>query len=103
MWGMRKTVPPTSTVTIRHARSTDAKALADLAQLDSHPELRGEALVGEVAGEIWAAVSLTDYAVIGDPFRPSGELAFLLLERARQLRRHTGRRRRHGLRRPAFA
>jgi len=100
---MTKASAPTSTVTIRYARSTDANALADLAQLDSHPELRGEVLVGEVSGEIWAAVSLTDRAVIADPFRPSGELAFLLVERSRQLHRHAGRRRRHGLRRPAFA
>jgi hypothetical protein len=99
---MNKTSASTSTVSIRHAVFTDADALADLAQLDSQPGLRGEVLVGEISGEIWAAVSLADYAVVADPFRPSGELAFLLVERARQLRRHAGRRR-SGLRRPAFA
>jgi hypothetical protein len=99
---MTKSSAPTSTVTIRYAVSTDADALAELAQLDSQRGLCGDVLVGEVSGEIWAAVSLADYAVIADPFRPSGELAFLLVERARQLRRHAGRRR-SGLRRPAFA
>jgi hypothetical protein len=98
-----KTFESTAPVTIRYGRQADSEALARLAQLDSHAALQGEVLVGEVAGEIWAAVSLGDFSVVADPFRPSGELAFLLVERARQLRRHAGRRRRHGSRRPAFA
>jgi hypothetical protein len=97
-----KTFESTATVTIRYGREDDADTLAALAQLDSQAALRGAVLVGEVAGEIWAAVSLSDYRVVADPFRPSGELAFLLVERARQLRRHEGRRRR-GSFRPAFA
>jgi hypothetical protein len=101
---MHKTFEATSPVTIRYARSDDAEALDRLAQLDSQPRPQSPVLVGEVGDEIWAAVSLTDYAVIADPFRPSGELAFLLVERARQLRRHEGRRRRRGnIRRPAIA
>jgi hypothetical protein len=98
-----KTFEPTASVTIRYARQADAEAVAELAQLDSQDALQGAVLVGEVAGEIWAAVSLSDYRVIADPFRPSGELAFLLVERARQLRRRDGRRRRAGVRRPALA
>jgi hypothetical protein len=98
-----KTFESTAPVTIRYGREDDDDALAALAQLDSQDALDGAVLVGEVAGEIWAAVSLSDYRVVADPFRPSGELAFLLVERARQLRRHEGRRRRHGLRLPAFA
>ena len=97
-----KTFESTAPVTIRYGREADTEALARLAQLDSQDALQGAVLVGEVAGEIWAAVSLSDYQVIADPFRPSGELAFLLVERARQLRRHEGRRRRRAFR-PAFA
>ena len=98
-----KTFESTAPVTIRYGREADAEALAQLAQLDSQDALQGAVLVGEVAGEIWAAVALSDYRVVADPFRPSGELAFLLVERARQLRRHEGRRRRRSVRRPAFA
>jgi hypothetical protein len=97
-----KSFESTASVTIRYGREADAEALARLAQLDSHDALEGAVLVGEVAGEIWAAVSVSDFQVIADPFRPSGELAFLLVERARQLRRHE-RRHRRGVRRPAFA
>ena len=98
-----KTFDSQATVTIRYGHEADAEALTRLAQLDSHGELEGPVLVGEVGDEIWAAVSLTDYEVIADPFRLSGELAFLLVQRARQLRRHEGRSRRRGLRSPAFA
>ena len=97
-----KTFAATSSVTIRFATSSDSAALERLAQLDSQPVPQGTVLVAEVDDEIWAAVSLTDYAVIADPFRPAGELAFLLVERARQLRRGHGRRRRRSFR-PAFA
>ena len=96
-----KTFEATAPVTIRYGRQADAEALERLAQLDSQTALQGAVLVGEISGEIWAAVSLSDYQVVADPFRPSGELAFLLVERARQLRRHEGRRRRTF--RPAFA
>jgi hypothetical protein len=97
-----KTFESTAPVTIRYGREDDDDALAALAQLDSQDALDGAVLVGEVAGQIWAAVSLSDYRVVADPFRPSGELAFLLVERARQLRRHEGRRRRRAFR-PAYA
>src|SRR4051794_14117757 len=96
-----KTFASTAPVTIRYGREADTERLERLAQLDSQNALQGAVLVGEVAGEIWAAVSVSDYQVIADPFRPSGELAFLLVERARQLRRHEGRRRRRAFR-PAF-
>jgi hypothetical protein len=97
-----KTFESTAPVTIRYARTADADALDRLAQLDSQSAPDGPVLVGDVGGEIWAAVSLSDYQVIADPFRPSGELAFLLVERARQLRSRDGRRRRRALR-PALA
>jgi len=72
-------------VTIRYARPDDALALLDLADLDSSTPPNGVVLVAEVAGRIWAAHSLDDGHAVADPFRPTGELAFLLAERARQL------------------
>jgi hypothetical protein len=73
-------------LTIRLATPSDADALVALAALDSQPAPSDPVLVGEVGGEIWAAVSLDDYAVLSDPFRPAGEVAWLVVERARQLR-----------------
>ena len=43
--------------------------------------------MAEVGDEIWAAVSLRDQRVVADPFRPSGAIVPVLVERARQLRR----------------
>ena len=82
-----KSVPAggSAAVTIRYARPDDAAALADLAYLDSSRAPQGVVLVAEVDGELWAARSLDDGHTIADPFRPSAELAFLLIERARQL------------------
>ena len=52
-------------------------------------------IFAEVAGELWSAISLYDLTLVADPFRPTGELQFLLVERARQIRRaergHSGR------------
>jgi hypothetical protein len=42
-------------------------------------------LVGEVAGELRAALSLTDGATIADPFHRTASLVDLLNMRARQL------------------
>ena len=72
-------------VTIRYARPDDALALLDLADLDSSHAPHGVVVVAEVGGRIWAAHSLDDGHAVADPFRPTGELAFLLAERARQL------------------
>lgn len=74
-------------VTIRHAGAADAEALAALAKLDSSRPPRGAVLVAEVGGELWAAVSLDDNHLVANPFRPTGELAFRLLDRARELDR----------------
>jgi hypothetical protein len=84
-------------LTIRPSMPTDGDALAQLAELDSSRPLTRPALVAEVGEEIWAAISLNDHRVIADPFRPSGEVTPVLVERARQLRRGE-RRRRHGQR-----
>ena len=72
-------------VTIRYARPDDALALLELAYLDSSHAPAGVVIVAEVGGRLWAARSLDDGHSIADPFRPSGELSFLLAERARQV------------------
>jgi hypothetical protein len=74
-------------VTIRLARPEDARAVADLSVLDSAERPRGEVLVAEVDGSLWAALSLEDRHAVADPFHPSAELLPLLRERAHQLRR----------------
>jgi hypothetical protein len=76
-----------SSLTIRYATADDAEALRRLAALDSARQPQGAVLVAEVAGEPWAAISLEDYHAVADPFRPSGELVWLLVERARDLER----------------
>jgi hypothetical protein len=83
------------TLTIRYATPDDAADLERLAELDSSRPPRGVVLLADVDDEPWAAVSLDDDHLIADPFRPSGELAFLLAQRARAIRRaeqgHLGR------------
>ena len=93
------------TLTIRQASAADSAALEQLAALDSSRPLRSPVLVGEVGNELWAAVSMKDYEIVSDPFRPSGELAFVLLERARQIARAERRkhRRHRRLTRPRLA
>ena len=80
----------------RHSPPTPALSSAS-PQLDSSRPLREPVLVAQVGGDLWAAVSMADFSVVSDPFRPSGELAFILVERARQVwraeRRGTRRRR----------
>jgi len=92
--GPIQSVPGGTHVTIRHARPADADPLAVLAELDSSHPPRGAILVAEAGGELWAAVSLDDNHLIANPFRPTGELAFRLIERARELRRAERRQRR---------
>jgi hypothetical protein len=76
-------------ITIRHARPDDAEALTVLAQLDSSRAPRGDVIVAEAGGELWAAVSLDDGHAVANPFRPSGELTWRLMERARELNRES--------------
>jgi hypothetical protein len=73
-------------VTIRRATLADEPALAKLAVLDSHPKLSGAVLLAEVEGEIWAAAEIEGTWVLADPFRPSGELALMVAQRAGDLR-----------------
>ncbi len=92
-----------ASVTIRYARTDDALALLELAYLDSSHAPEGVVIVAEVGGRLWAARSLDDGHAIADPFRPSGELAFLLAERARQVREALPQRRERRVHRPLAA
>jgi hypothetical protein len=83
--GPKQDVGDAPSVTIRYARPDDALALLELADLDSSRPPDGVVIVAEVGGQLWAARSLDDGHAIADPFRPSGELSFLLAERARQV------------------
>lgn len=73
-------------ITIRHARSEDADAIARLAQRDSADVPAGDLLVAEVGGEVRAAVSIERGETIADPFHPTSELVRLLTARSAQLR-----------------
>jgi hypothetical protein len=76
-----------NSLTIRMATPSDTAAVNRLAALDSSPAPQGAVLVAEVGGQLWSAISLDDFELVADPFRPTGELQFLLVERARQIRR----------------
>ncbi len=77
-------------VTIRLAGREDRGALDRLAQLDSaSAPPSAEMVVGELDGELVAAVSLAGDYSIADPFRRTIEVIALLKTRARQLRGET--------------
>ena len=76
---------PTRAVTIRVVTPDDAPALKRLAELDSSEVPARPALVAEVGGELRAAVSLSDKAIIADPFQPTAPLVQLLLKYAEQV------------------
>jgi hypothetical protein len=102
-FGPTKRIGPSADLTIRLARTSDALALFRLAALDSSRVPRGRVLLAVVGGEPWAAVSIDDSHAVADPFRPSGELLMLLLERARQIRREEKARQRRDERRTGGA
>jgi hypothetical protein len=87
-------------VTMRVAGPTDRDAVARLAALDSQRVPAGELLVGEVGGEIRAAVPVAGGPAIADPFRLTGDVVALLRERAGQMAAARGGERRaaHGFR-----
>jgi len=72
-------------IAIRHATDADTCVLADLAILDSRPQLTGPALIAEVDGIVRAALDLRHGSVAADPFFPTAELVDLLRVRARRL------------------
>jgi hypothetical protein len=79
--------PVDTRVNFRYATPADAAALTELAQLDSSRAPSGDVIVADADGELWAAVSLDDGHAVANPFRPSGELTWSLMERARELNR----------------
>jgi hypothetical protein len=76
-----------SPITVRLAAAIDAKALRQLAELDSRPLPPGPHLVAERDGRIDAALSLPTGELVADPFHRTTELCELL-------RCHAGRPRR---------
>lgn len=70
---------------IRPARPGDTAAIAHLAELDESPVPPPPLLVAEVGGTVWAAVSVHTLQTVADPFRPSGEVVALAVQRARHL------------------
>ncbi|HYZ80359.1 MAG TPA: hypothetical protein VE571_03775 [Solirubrobacteraceae bacterium] len=88
-----------ATVTLRFGCFDDAPDLLRLAQLDSAEPVSEPILVGEVSGQIVAAVSLADGRAIADPFMLSAGVVELLRARARQLEGADRRRWRRALRR----
>lgn len=74
----RRPTEPSPGITIRLATPADAGSLERLAQLDSAGHLEGAILVAEASGELRAAVSLADAAVIADPFHRTAEIVAAL-------------------------
>jgi hypothetical protein len=72
-------------VTIRDAFPDDALALVRLAALDSAEVPPQPLLVAETNGELRAALSMRDGAVIADPFHRTTAAVQLLRARAEQL------------------
>jgi hypothetical protein len=73
-----------SSVTLRAGGAEDDDVLARLAALDSSKPLAGPVVVAEVGGEVRAALSLGDGAVVANPFHPTAALAELLRAYSRQ-------------------
>lgn len=82
-------------VTLRMAREGERAAIALIAELDSAAPPRQPLLAAESGGELVAAISLHDGAVVANPFRPTADVVELLRARERQLRSAS---RRRGLR-----
>ena len=76
---------PSPEVTIRWAAPADDPQLEALAELDEARVPLPPVLLGLVGDELWVAAALSSGAIIADPFRPSAEVALLVIERGRQL------------------
>jgi hypothetical protein len=72
-------------ITLRLAGPADEQILASLAELDSTVPPAPPVLIAEVGGDIYAALSLHDGALIADPFHDSMGAQQLLRARAAQL------------------
>ena len=82
------------TIVLRIAGPTDSRAVAHLAGLDSASVPAEPVLIAEADGMIRAALSLSDGAMIADPFHHTAAPRQLLRARAAQLRGDGGPRRR---------
>jgi hypothetical protein len=72
--------------TIRQATEHDQRDLRRLAELDSEPRpLTGRVIIGEMKGEIAAAIAVDDGRVIANPFRHTAQLVAHLRRRASAL------------------
>jgi hypothetical protein len=91
---LRPRNPQTSPLTLRYGFPDDAVELERLAALDGAASPARPVLVAEVAGDLRAALSLVDGAVVSDPFFPSAAVVALLRTHARQLSRDEPPRRR---------
>lgn len=76
---------PSRSIVIRPAGLADSDALRRLAQLDSAAIPHAPLLLAEQDGELRAARSLRDGAVIADPFHATEALVVLLEVQAAQL------------------
>jgi hypothetical protein len=98
----RKTPTPLrigpASITIRPAYADDQLSIARLAVLDSAETPSAPILLAEVDGELRAALSLDDGAVIADPFFPSVHLIELLRSHAAATTPTPARRRSYRLR-----
>ena len=88
-------------VLIREATETDDYALRTLSQRDSARPPAQPLLVAERGGELRAAISLADGAVVADPFERTADLVELLEARAAHLLEAQARSLRLGAQRPS--
>jgi hypothetical protein len=65
-------------VTLRLGRAEDRVPLAQLAALGGRRSPSGPVLVAEIGGQLRAALSLKDGAILADPFHPTAALEALL-------------------------
>jgi hypothetical protein len=79
-------------LTVRLGRAADWPALSLVAELDSASLPAAPLLVGERDGRLIAVLSLSDGAVVANPFLQTADVVALLELRARQISRE-GRRR----------
>ncbi len=75
-----------SDITIRSATRSDERSLRLLAELDSQPEIVGDALIAEICGRPVAALESVSGRAVADPFVPSAGAVTVLRVRAEQLR-----------------
>ena len=76
---------PSNAYIIRLATDADAAALKRLAALDSAKPLTGRVMIGEIAGQPAAALSLKTGATIADPFQATENLRVHMRMRASAL------------------